>query len=454
MRTKNHLPLRKEQHFFFVDNGNTFKLEELYLKKSTDGQVDQFRDGDDIFGCAATYELWHERYGFASKKRLKLLYENGSAEGLDVGSKYSHDRKCTCPTCMSVNNRKKHIGDIRKYDDNVTKKGQLIYTDICGPFPTSVEGYRYVISFTDVYSRFSSCYFLDKKSQAEDALRSLAQYYWREGIVIKKIRSDQEGEYGGHNDRHAVLGEAGKIGKSFKWQRVCDELGIKHELTPAKRPELHGLAERWNRTVIRMANSMLYSSRLSHVLWPAAVAHANMLRNRLPVQGLGALTPYTIFFGQRPRIDNLRVWGCDAYKLEDTYPKIPGQNGRKRLIYCGETPDRLGFRCFDPIKFKYTTEYELTFDEASAKKKRINAIREHDIRRELAKRGKLDEMDSSLMITCSTQMSLPQRGPCTLLRHHQFQRSFQKKKRKVQGSQMDETQKNRLRERKMEALRN
>jgi hypothetical protein len=118
-----------------------------------------------------------------------------------------------------------------------------------------------------------------------------------------------------------------------------------------------------------------------------------MLRNRLPVQGLGALTPYTIFFGQRPRIDNLRVWGCDAYKLEDTYPKVPGQNSRKRLIYCGETPDRLGFRCFDPIKFKYTTEYELTFDEASAKK-RINAIREHDdIRRELAKRGKLDDME-------------------------------------------------------------
>jgi hypothetical protein len=218
---------------FFVYKGNTFKLEErdgLYLmrldeiiqaedieslKKSTNEQEDDnFRDGEDVYGCAATYELWHERYGFASKKRLKLLYENGSAEGLDVGAKYSHDRKCTCPTCMAINNRKQHIGDIRKYDDNITKKGQLIYTDICGPFPTSVEGYRYVISFTDVYSRFSSCYFLDKKSQAEDALRSLAQYYWREGIVIKKIRSDQGGEYGGHNDRHAVLGETGKTGTS------------------------------------------------------------------------------------------------------------------------------------------------------------------------------------------------------------------------------------------------
>ena len=399
----------EKDNSYFVYKGNTFKLEErdgLYLmrldeilqaddlaslKRSSHNDADNFIDGTDTFGCAATYDLWHARYGFASKKRIKLLYDSATAEGLDVGAKYSHDAKCTCPTCMAINNRKVHIGDIRKHADNVTKKGQLLYTDICGPFPTSVEGYRYVISFTDVYSRFSCCYFLDKKSQAEDALRSLHQYYLREGIVIKNIRSDQGGEYGGHNERHSILGETGRSGKPFKWQRVCEELGIRHELCPAKRPELHGLAERWNLTVIGMANSMLYASRLSPILWPAAVSHANMLRNRLPLHGLGALTPYTIFFGQRPRVDTLRVWGCDAYKMLDTYPKIPGQQSRKRLLYCGETPDRLGFRCFDPITFKYTTEYELIFDETSAKK-RINAIREHDIRRELARRGKLSDM--------------------------------------------------------------
>jgi len=147
---------------------------------------------------------------------------------------------------------------------------------------------------------------------------------------------------------------------------------------PAKRPELHGLAERWNLTVPKMANAMLFAARLSHLLWPAAIAHANMLRNRLPLRGLGSFTPYELFFNRRPRIDNLRVFGCDCYKLLPTFPKIPGQMARKRLIYCGESADRVGFRCFDPLTFKYSTEFELKFDEGSAKK-RINALREYDM---------------------------------------------------------------------------
>jgi hypothetical protein len=65
---------------------------------------------------------------------------------------------------------------------------------------------------------------------------------------------------------------------------------------------------------------------------------------------------------------------------------------RKRLIFVGLTADRVGWRCFDPIEFKFTTEYELLFDESS-QRKRINALREYDIRRELQRRGKLNELE-------------------------------------------------------------
>jgi len=175
------------------------------------------------------------------------------------------------------------------------------------------------------------------------------------------------------------------------FSRVCQLHDIKHELTPAYRPELHGLAERWNKTVVRMANAMLFSARLSHVLWPQAVAHANMLRNRLPLRGLGQYTPYTIFYKRRPRVDQLRVFGCDCYKLLPRYPKIPGQMSRKRLIFVGFTPDRMGWRCFDPIDFKFTTEWELIFDELSAEKRK-DALREYDARRKLHSDGNLDQV--------------------------------------------------------------
>ena len=78
-------------------------------------------------------------------------------------------------------------------------------------------------------------------------------------------------------------------------------------------------------------------------------------------------------------------------KIAAHLPEIPGQVARKRLIYCGESADRVGFRCFDPLTFKYSTGFELIFDEGSAKK-RINALREYDMRRELQRQGRLHEL--------------------------------------------------------------
>ena len=143
---------------YFVFKGNQFKLIErdgLYLLRLDDiltaEDVSHLRDcekkcGNDCatearsklgknYACAATWELWHERFAHASKKRIKFLFDNGSAEGLAVDGKYKHDAKCKCSTCLTINNAKLHIGDVRKFDDPVTRKDQLIYSDISGPFP-------------------------------------------------------------------------------------------------------------------------------------------------------------------------------------------------------------------------------------------------------------------------------------------------------------------------------
>ena len=64
---------------------------------------------------------------------------------------------------------------------------------------------------------------------------------------------------------------------------------------------------------------------------------------------------------------------------------------RKRLIYVGETADRVGFRCFDPITYKFSTEFELIFEEDSAKK-RINSLLEYDARRDFARGKKLNKL--------------------------------------------------------------
>ena len=382
------------------------------------------------FFSAGDWSLWHERLGHSSKARLRFLFNNSAVEGMKVkGNPKVCARGCGCEVCRMSEKRRRHIPGQRQFQDPVCRPGELVYSDVCGPFPPSVQGYRYAISFTDQLTRFSVCYLLKSKSDSSGALRAAHEFFAQHNIILSKVRSDQGGEYSGSNERDAAAGEAGRIneiggasrkkkgapastgprrkekrtGQSLggadddqlaygeKFQAVCKELKIVHELMPAKVPQLHGLAERWNATVTRMANSMLYNARLSYLLWPEAIAHANYLRNRLPVRGLGPITPYELFVGRRPRVDDLRVFGSDAYKLLTNYPKTPGNNARQRLLYVGHSANRVGFRCFNPITYKFSTEFELIFDEESGKK-RMNQLRQHDIRRELLRRGKLDTL--------------------------------------------------------------
>ena len=98
-----------------------------------------------------------------------------------------------------------------------------------GPFPVSVDGYTYVISFTDAYSRFSCCYFLKTKDEAPSALRSVIDYFKREGFVIKKLRTDQGGEFlGGREKDEAQFKRDAALEKAFA--KICGEHGIVHEL--------------------------------------------------------------------------------------------------------------------------------------------------------------------------------------------------------------------------------
>ena len=256
-----------------------------------------------------TYELWHKRFGHIDKRRIKFMYDNGSVAGLNVDGKHQHTAKCNCDTCLKVNNTKTHIGDIRKHPDTVSRKGELIYSDIAGPYPPSIEGHRYIISFIDVYSRYSVCYPLQKKSEAAASLKRFNEYCNSHNIKISTIRTDQGGEYGGHNEQtfNTHISENSDA-YDDKFQQTCKQLRIKSELMPAHRPELHSIAERWNRTIATMANSMMYDARINFPLWSSAYCHANLIRNRLAVTGLGSLTPYEIFHGKRPQVDNLRVW--------------------------------------------------------------------------------------------------------------------------------------------------
>ena len=107
--------------------------------------------------------------------------------------------------------------------------GNIIVSDICGPFELSIGGYKYFITWMDLSFRFSSVDFL-KNEECQTVTDSCGKYsVWllcQKQAMIKKIRTDNGGEY---------------IGKEF--QDMCIKSGLIHETTVPYTPEHNGIAE-------------------------------------------------------------------------------------------------------------------------------------------------------------------------------------------------------------------
>jgi len=340
--------------------------------------------------AAAPLHVWHEKLGHASTKRISHLSDSGSALGMNITGKTTHNAKCTCEACMKTNNISVAVPSTRQFADTVPRRGQIITTDVLGPFPQSVEGYRYAISFTDEYSRYSVVYLLKTKSEAAATIDALATLYRSLNLVISEIRHDMGGEFGGTTKETIGRGGPTLLPSPHlhaeiytnEFKSACRRNNIISVSMPAYKPQLHGIAERWNKTVMAMANSMMYAAKISPILWCSAITHANNVRNHLPTRSRGGLTPQELFTNRRPRYENFRIWGSYCYKKLPVCRKLPGIAVRKRLIYLGDSPDGIGFKCFDPIDYKFTTEFELIFDESSVAK-RSHLLEAFDNRRKI-----------------------------------------------------------------------
>jgi hypothetical protein len=61
--------------------------------------------------------------------------------------------------------------------------------------------------------------------------------------------------------------------------------------------------------------SMLYESGLPSSFWGEAMASLIHVSNRVTTTSLQGATPHQAFYGSKPNLSHLRVWGCTAYVL-------------------------------------------------------------------------------------------------------------------------------------------
>ncbi|KMQ86904.1 retrovirus-related pol polyprotein from transposon tnt 1-94 [Lasius niger] len=274
-------------------------------------------------------------------KSIEELRQKGFVRGLDyhkTDSDLCHGcciGKSTKVPCKRINGRQSR-GIL-----------ELIHSDLCGPMSVkSIGGSRYIMTLIDDYSRKTMVYFLKSKDEAVHNIKNFISKVERDkGLKIKRFRSDNGLEY------------CNKELRDF-----FDKLGIKHERSCVETPQMNGVAERTNRTLMDLVRSMLTSAKLSPCFWAEATSAAAYVRNRMIHANLENGVPEGIRNEKSPSVKHLKAYGCLAYA------HLP--QGRRKLdpraracVFVGYSSQTKGYRLWDIKKEEIIQTKHVRFDE-------------------------------------------------------------------------------------------
>jgi len=253
---------------------------------------------------ARAAQLWHERFGHPGNDSLRRLVAEGMVDGLPLTvAQVGKLHRIPCDACCKGKAVRQSFPQSTR---EVHAPLQLVHLDIMGPFSTKgLRGEYYILVLVDQYSGYAAVVPIARKSMAPTVIQTILIQWQTQltGMQFKCLRSDRAKEFLG-----------------AKFEEWLSDLGARHELSVAYTPQQNGVAERYNGVVAGIARTLLIQSKLAKNFWPYAFLCAAYLRNRLPTSG-GA-TPFELFFGVKPDVSLLRVFGSTCY--------VTLVNGKKR----------------------------------------------------------------------------------------------------------------------------
>ena len=296
-----HAPLIDGLFLLNLDSGNTHinNIEAKRLKSSDN----------------STY-MWHCRIGHIGVKRMKKLHSNGLLESLDFESLER------CEACLMGKMTKTPFSGMM---ERATDLLEIIHTDVCGPMSVASRGgYRYVLTFTDDLSRYGYIYFMKHKSETFEKFKEFqSEVENQRNKKIKFLRSDRGGEY-----------------LSYEFGEHLKKCGILSQLTPPGTPQRNGVSERRNRTLLDMVRSMMSLTDLPLSFWGYALETAAFTLNRAPSKSVET-TPYELWFGKKPKLSFLKVWGCEAYVKKLQPDKLEPK--AEKCVFIGYPKETIGY---------------------------------------------------------------------------------------------------------------
>ncbi|KAJ9566522.1 hypothetical protein OSB04_002488 [Centaurea solstitialis] len=268
--------------------------------------------------------LWHCRLGHINKKRVELLLKGGFLGNFDY-------KPFDCESCLSGKMTKQPFNN---ENERATDLLEIIHTDVCGPFSHVARGgYRYFITFTDDFSRYGYVYLMRHKSESFERFKEFQNEVQNQlDKRIKFLRSDRGGEY-----------------LSDKFDNHLMECGIVSQLTPPYTPQMNGVSERRNRTLLDMVRTMMCHSMLPISFWGHALETAAHILNRAPTKSVEK-TPYELWKGKKPNISFLKIWGCEVYVKRPTSEKLRPKSDK--CFFVGYPKTTVGYYFYNPEENK------------------------------------------------------------------------------------------------------
>lgn len=267
--------------------------------------------------------LWHCRLGHINKKRIAQLQKDGVLESFDLRSDYA------CESCiLGKMTKSPFIGSCESGEGLL----DLIHMDMCGPFRSATrDANRFYVNFTDDYSRYGYIYLIKHKSETFERFKEFQHEVENQlGRKIKMLRSDRGGEY-----------------LSIEFHDYLKECGIISQLTPPRTPQLNGVTERRNQTLLDMVRFMMSRASLPISFWGYALETAAHILNLVPTKKV-AKTPHEMWTGKVPSLAHIKVWGCEAFVRRETHNKLEPRS--KRCIFICYQHKSFGYLFYRPSK--------------------------------------------------------------------------------------------------------
>ena len=124
-------------------------------------------------------------------------------------------------------------------------------------------------------------------------------------------------------------------------------------------PQQNGVAERNNKTIMEMVQSMFTTKHFSNEYWDEVVATAIYIMNSCPTKSVKNIVLQESWTSMKHNIMHFKFFGCVAYAHVPDELRNKLDNKGQKSIFVGYSEDTKAYKLYDPIARKFIINHDV-----------------------------------------------------------------------------------------------